>query len=89
MITTCKICNKALQRRLLESGAYVNEEGRRWKAKVCPDCLKSKHRKYMRNKRGSDLSRRACEQCKIEFDPKRGNQLYCGIPCRRMARRKK
>lgn len=59
---TCTKCNSnkvRIFKKKFPSGViqYVAEDGRQWKGKHCPDCVKVMHRNYMRGLRGTKKPR--------------------------------
>lgn len=59
---TCSICNMnktRVYKTKTPSGfkRYVDNNGRWWKGRKCPDCIKIEHRNYMRGIRGTKKPR--------------------------------
>lgn len=71
---------------------YIDDQGKMWKGRVCPDCYRLEHKLAMRKIRGSNLTARECHTCHQSFVPRRGHQKFCSHDCRRKslnARRRK
>jgi hypothetical protein len=57
-LVTCSRCNKVDVRKQIgispnrKRKYYANAEGRKWKGRKCPDCIKEEHTEYMRKRRG-------------------------------------
>lgn len=56
-LVTCSKCNKSKRRRKIGKSPngkryyYQDDNGKAWRGKVCPECSKKAHTKYMREKR--------------------------------------
>jgi hypothetical protein len=61
---------------------YIDNDGKMWKGRTCPKCVRFEHKMFMRKLRNSKLDARECKVCHTSFVPRRGHQKFCSKPCR-------
>lgn len=91
-IASCKICGKNMTKTNLpktESGfiGHIDENGKRWMARCCPDCMPTVRKE--RYRKPIELPEKIkCAGCGIEFEPKQKRTTVCGNRCRNRVKRK-
>jgi len=81
---SCRLCNqvktRVLYKRLDRSRSlYVDDTGRIWDGKVCPDCKKE----YYRTKRKlKPIITKSCKICNKSFPTNNKRQVFCSTRCR-------
>lgn len=77
METTCSKCQLVKVRIHLGNYKYVNENNRRWRRKVCPDCSQA----YFRSRSPNRLITKACTACTTTFETLLPGKLTCSPTC--------
>lgn len=89
---SCKICGKNMVKKDLpktESGfvGHVDDNGKRWMARVCPDCMPSvRKERYRKPIELPEVIK--CAGCGMDYVPKQKRTTVCSNKCRNRVKRK-
>jgi hypothetical protein len=81
--TTCRMCQGIHQRRHTKTYAdgskyYVDEGGKKWLGRVCPNCVPKLKKGYYEPRAHAES---ICKQCSKAYIQKTSNQAYCSKVC--------
>lgn len=91
-MSECKVCNneKVKVGRILTTVTgkpkyvYMDENGRQWAGRRCPDCNNAKARAMEKKA----IVERLCSECGVTFSTNKDLQVVCSLECREIRRTK-